>query len=617
MNFVNLHAQQKSQVVFRNPINLDAENGTSSLSASTSARPVKRRRVAGLNTRFDHMIEKVNVTHSYANSASSPATSRRRMRSAGTSSVSSYDVPKTPVDPYSALHQGRFGKEFYVLKTIKLLDSALTRTEPCQGSDEYAELAAAPAKKPRVPLPDWLANTFSTLESEHPLRSLLSPSKLRHAEQPNPSHEEQVFAFSPFDEQVHGAPETQHTDDYPNIQGADLPDISEVLTLRDLGPQSPGEIRTKRDFLPFSTPGCFAPKPNSLESLPDNAIFPTPRPERQWSPRAQQDTSSCVTLAPLPASPTDGMKRPRFTRESMTFAPDALAPSECQVDHALVNVFSQDYQKHEENIGIYATPGPTFTCSRPVYFDSPTEDPSFSDPLEPEAYELDLNAIDFRWRPFLRSNAQTNQHPYCPSRLQSFGSATSKETGDQTGWKTHIAAGHTDFDASSVQGLRCPLPEDKEEVYIEFSPNAAQQARSATSMGAFKETVGSSSPSPPVGEGKEVEIPSSPGFGIFISPLPNQLGSTGMAGGVQPRAGDDEDTTINNELPLVKAAPRRNWNDSSLRNAALNANEADTNIPASNTSEGQIESASSRASATSSESFFFRALDDSIEDSKA
>jgi hypothetical protein len=85
------------------------------------------------------MIEKVNVMHSYP--TSSPAISRRRMRSSGTSSVSSYDVPKTPLDPYSALHQGRLGKEFSVLRTNKLLDSALTRTELCQDSDEYAELA--------------------------------------------------------------------------------------------------------------------------------------------------------------------------------------------------------------------------------------------------------------------------------------------------------------------------------------------------------------------------------------------------------------------------------------------------------------------------------------------
>ncbi|KIJ18879.1 hypothetical protein PAXINDRAFT_179109 [Paxillus involutus ATCC 200175] len=487
---------------FAPPSNFDAEDGTSCISASTNARPVKRRRVAGLNTRFDHMIEKVNVMHSYP--TSSPAISRRRMRSSGTSSVSSYDVPKTPLDPYSALHQGRLGKEFSVLRTNKLLDSALTRTELCQDSDEYAKLAAAPVKKPRAPLPDWLANTFCTLESEHPLRGLLSPSNIRPAEQPNPSHEEQVFAFSPFDEpdKVRGAPETHHTDDYPNIQDADLPDISEILTLCDSGPQSPGGIRTERDSLPFSTPGCFAPKPNSLENLPVDAIFPTSRPECRWSPRAQQDTSSCVTLAPLPIPPYDGMKRPRFTRESTTFTPDTLSPSGRQVDRALVNVFSQEYQKPKETISIYATPGPTFACSRPVYFDSPTEDPSFSDPLEPEAYELDLNAIDFRWRPFLRSNAQegqANQKPDRPSRLQSFGPAASKETGDQTGWETRITRGHTDFDASAEQGLPSPLPEDKEEVHLEFSPNVAQQTGLATSMGAFNKTVGCNSPSPPSG----------------------------------------------------------------------------------------------------------------------
>ncbi|KAF8844714.1 hypothetical protein BDN67DRAFT_1065870 [Paxillus ammoniavirescens] len=496
------------------------------------------------------MIEKVNVMHSY--STSSPDISRRRMRSSGTSSVSSYDVPKTPLDPYSALHQGRLGKEFSVLRTNKLLDSALTRTGLCQGSDEHAELAAAPAKKPRAPLPDWLANMFCTLESEHPLRGLISPSNIRPAEQPNPSHEELVFAFSPFDEldKVRVAPETHHKDDYPNIQEAGLPDIFEVLPLCDLGPQSPGGIRTECDSLPFSMPGCFASKPNSLENLPVEAISPAPRSERRWSPRAQQDTSSCVTLAPLPIPLYDGMKRPRFTREFMTFTSDTLAPSGRQVDRTLVNNFSQEYQKPKETISIYATPGPTFACSRPVYFDSPTEDPSFSDPLEPEAYELDLNAIDFRWRPFLRSNAQegrANQKPDCPSLLQSFGPVAPKETGAHL--EIHIATGHTDFDASAERGLPSPLPADKEEVHLEFPPTAAQQV---ASMGASNGIVDFSSPSPPVSEGKEVGISFAPASGILISPLPNRLGSwtTDMAGGVQPRADDDENTTTNKELPL-------------------------------------------------------------------
>ena len=53
----------------------------------------------------------------------------------------------------------------------------------------------------------------------------------------------------------------------------------------------------------------------------------------------------------------------------------------------------------------FSTPGPRFHAllSRPVYFDSPTEDPTDSDPLAPpEGYELD--ELDFRWEPFIQKD---------------------------------------------------------------------------------------------------------------------------------------------------------------------------------------------------------------------
>ncbi|KAF9222504.1 hypothetical protein BS17DRAFT_782950 [Gyrodon lividus] len=419
---------------------------------------------------------------------------------------------------------------------------------------------AAPAKKPSVPLPDWLANTLYTLESEHPLRGLLSPSRnivesvsgLLPAEPPSLSHEEQVFAFSPFNqpEEVCDPPAAYPTDHYLNIQEVDLPVISGVLTLCDLEPQAPGVIGMVLDPLPFSTPGYFAPKCQSLENLPVDVIAPIPQFQHQWSPKAQRDTSSLVTLAPLLSAPYNKIKQPRFTREFMTFAPDTLAPARRQ--RAVSDVFSREFQIPEENIKVYATPGPTFTCSRPVYFNSPTEDTSFSDSLEPEAYELDLSAIDFRWRPFMGSNmreGQANRQAHCASRPQSLGSAASKKTGDQTGWKTQIAVGHVNFDASNKRGLSDSL---QGEVYLEFSPNAIQQAELATGIGAANETIGLSSHLSPVNEGKEAEVVFAPAPGIFISPLSNRLGSPDTAVGIQPCA-DEENVTMstNKELPLL------------------------------------------------------------------
>ncbi|KAG2132649.1 hypothetical protein BD769DRAFT_1774839, partial [Suillus cothurnatus] len=72
---------------------------------------LKRRKTLGLNTRFDRMLAQVNVTDLYS---SDPKSRRKRARSSGSSSVSSYDLPKTPVDAY--IHEGRLGSDLSVLK---------------------------------------------------------------------------------------------------------------------------------------------------------------------------------------------------------------------------------------------------------------------------------------------------------------------------------------------------------------------------------------------------------------------------------------------------------------------------------------------------------------------
>jgi hypothetical protein len=62
-----------------------------------------------------------------------------------------------------------------------------------------------------------------------------------------------------------------------------------------------------------------------------------------------------------------------------------------------------DSLNHSAYMDMYSTPGPGYRTVPPVYFDSPTEDPSDSDPLEP-AYELD--SLDFRWEPFIQKDPE-------------------------------------------------------------------------------------------------------------------------------------------------------------------------------------------------------------------
>ncbi|KAF8070172.1 hypothetical protein FPV67DRAFT_1668051 [Lyophyllum atratum] len=52
--------------------------------------------------------------------------------------------------------------------------------------------------------------------------------------------------------------------------------------------------------------------------------------------------------------------------------------------------------------------GSEYRTDGPIYFDSPTEDPSDSDPLEP-GYDIDYGAIDFKWEPFNRKGISESQ----------------------------------------------------------------------------------------------------------------------------------------------------------------------------------------------------------------
>ncbi|KIJ67719.1 hypothetical protein HYDPIDRAFT_25194 [Hydnomerulius pinastri MD-312] len=538
-------------------------------SAKVELRPTKRRKVAGLNTRFDRMIETVNVTHSHG--SSSPSTSRRRTRSSGTSSVSSYDIPKTPVGAYGRFGEGRLGKDSSVLRTNKSLTSRLTETQRSflrQDSDEYTELAAAPAKTPKTALPDWLADTFCTLASEHPLRDLLSPS--RSITDPRsdltavePRHEETIFAFSPFErvgevqnplvgDPVHLA--------LPITQEADAPLISDDPTLCDWESQVQDSGDPGLDFVPFSMPGCFAPK-----RLSTDFTHPAPSLQHQWDLALQQNASPTLTdlpmsvLPPPPQPPHIPFRQLKHQPSTHEFK-DALSSEYHRGNAYISNIRSQESLDAEDNIKICTTPGPSFACSRPVYFDSPTEDPSFSDPLEPDAYELDLNAIDFRWQPFLRSNAREedpSKQVDSTTRSQSFGFTVSEDENDQLEWEARITMDHADLNATASVGLPLFSSQDpQDEVYLEFSPDATQQTGVAPSTNAVLEPSGPNTQSPPAtNETKEVETVFAPAPGIFISPLRDRPPSPQECTG-------DRTPRCDEELPLVGPEQARHTRDS-------------------------------------------------------
>ncbi|OSX66384.1 hypothetical protein POSPLADRAFT_1053035 [Postia placenta MAD-698-R-SB12] len=132
---------------------------------------MKRRKTDGLNSRFDRMIETVSVLHSSPSTSSSSRTRRRHAASSSSLSATSYDAPKTPVDAYSGFDEGRLGEGFSVIKMRRAhaKDNLLDHSNEGRANYMRSKKRALPA-----PVPNWLCNTLSDLETHHPLRGLVS-----------------------------------------------------------------------------------------------------------------------------------------------------------------------------------------------------------------------------------------------------------------------------------------------------------------------------------------------------------------------------------------------------------------------------------------------------------
>ncbi|KAH9176423.1 hypothetical protein EDB89DRAFT_160747 [Lactarius sanguifluus] len=176
-------------------------------SASTS-----RRRISGLNSRFDRMLWEASLTtrtfkslprrHKYAHSSSSSSTSDHGLATA--SARASNDME---------LGSGDLGTCFVVLsdevqssKTLPRIGAGLSPF-PNNGDQAIVEFC------PSEPLPNWLDNTLATLPPSHPVRRLILPldrpigrDLIDH--DPNISDEDAVFAFQalPCDSQPLGHP---------------------------------------------------------------------------------------------------------------------------------------------------------------------------------------------------------------------------------------------------------------------------------------------------------------------------------------------------------------------------------------------------------------------------
>lgn len=639
--------------------------------------PAKRKRTEGLNSRFDRMIETVNVVR---DSDREPRRKRRRTASSasGSSSLVGWDAPEVSLDAYNDLDGGRLGETFSTLSKNRV---DVDRNRKFLEEFPYQLPIAEPTPRnleEESHVPHWLTNTVSTLQSNHPLRGLIPAPPANPGEGQNeapvpsfvpfqePAHalqgppcEEQVFAFrpptasfdsaddptrqpprpnpldgpgiifndtfashDPFEPVVppsshHARPDQllpvrspsgiveQHSPTYPPMSRqaatamstyieaipADIP--VEIVPFSTPGPlvrsskiQNPASrfapplaasasasilslddppTVTPNDPLPFSKPGPLAPsvrikgRPSPMGRLhsqnnniprfpklltPARALTPNSDSSDHFSlsdPLRSDSASSPTTNPPYPNTPyTGGSLRNTVALRASRFRSPS-APSK----------------------DLLTTPGPTH-----IYFDSPTEDPQTSDPIDPTDYELDLDYenLDFRWERFdpsgppLAGSKDTRRFPHVSSDA-SHDQDGESVVNNQLPLKLPLQPGPAPQTPPRTNSLKRTTNDLKSNIQRRHevssrAPSTSGQAPSITNIDppsdGFPEANSKMAPPPhkeePFNSPPAHKSPAAPEFtpgpafapapGIYISPLRSQAETVGSAERVEGGDGD-------------------------------------------------------------------------------
>lgn len=386
------------------------------------------------------------------------------------------------------------------------------------------------AQTPIKTLPAWLASTFGALDTEHPLRELLPSSLVDEHEidirtqhdphQPQGASDKSMFAFWPFDSDTHGNNDTSYE------MSLHPPAANPALCDNKTHPRDPANVNEEIQtfhlgFRPFSTPGTLAVLHQTGICSASSSLVHQTEPQQIVS---HVNSHFSINDASLSRSNTACVSSPTI------MGPEISVPSLHRGSSIAYHANSPNFQEDELPINIFSTPGPTFTVSRPVYFDSPTEHPSLSDPLEPESYQLDLDALDFQWQPFLRKTLPDHsliippnsslhasatfpafEEPECPS-LYSPGDITYEQAA-----KTDPRVEYDLFHGTPISA------------HV-FQQTSSPQLNVQSGTGAFAPLSGDfasllhDATSPPLTSLQNVQSGTSsfaPTSGIFISPLQN------------------------------------------------------------------------------------------------
>lgn len=237
----------------------------------------RRKTTTGLNSRFDRMIETVNILHtSPTSSKSSRSGGRRRAASSSSASAVEFEMPRTPVDAYSP--GGRLGPDFVVMK---MRDSESSVDLGFSG--RYAFETPSSCDSPSIPA--WLSNTLSTLDTHHPLRRLMYMDSTSHEVAPAATLESHV---EPVDVPYHAPPAEQVADHEPifAFNAPRGPAAEATARAIDAGPPASDRLVDSTEHgallglleLPFVSPHCSPILDGSMFTESPLVPFSTPGP---------------------------------------------------------------------------------------------------------------------------------------------------------------------------------------------------------------------------------------------------------------------------------------------------------------------------------------------------
>lgn len=180
------------------------------------------------------------------------------------------------------------------------------------------------------------------------------------------------------------------------------------------------------DFVPFSTPGpgsltlkgdsrSKSPRLPAVPQDPKTVVDPNMFPFPDVLPFSMPGPALAATLVSPDTScslPSAELCLPSYIASMSDTAPgyssddmpdfNTYCNDPCADDSASDPSFEPcAYTQPLPNL--FATPGPGYRPPQRIYFDSPTEDPSDSDSLQPGC-DIDYEALGFHWEPFNRKN---------------------------------------------------------------------------------------------------------------------------------------------------------------------------------------------------------------------